>query len=365
MKRFLRLTPLVLLPLGLGLSSCSEEEQPITPQADTQGGLSAATLAQVKTDSVRLTPIRVDLHLEGRVVPNADRTTAVFPLVGGVIEKVPVALGDRVERGQVLAIIRSTHIAELAQQRTEAEVNLNTAQQRLTVANDMHASNMASAQELALARAALKKAQDELTRLRRQTEVYGPEGGRYVLRAPQAGIITEKKATEGMQFSPEQVGNLFTLADLSDVWILADVFQSDIEKVRTGLPVEVRTLSYPDQVFAGKVDRVFNMLNPESKTMQVRVRLPNPDHQFKPGMYARLHLQNTTPEQLPTVPSTSLVFANGQRYALVLKKGKTVETRPVAVQHTSGGLSYLRSGLEPGEQVISSNPLLLYKELND
>ncbi|WP_167855039.1 efflux RND transporter periplasmic adaptor subunit [Hymenobacter wooponensis] len=363
MIRLLRLTSLFFLPFSLG--SCSEEEQVVPPQAAAPAGLSAAMLAHLETDSVRLTPVRVDLHLEGRVVPDADRTTAVFPLVGGVIEKVPVSLGDRVERGQVLAIIRSTHMAELAQQRTEAEVNLSTAKQRLATVHDMHTSAMASAQELALARAALQKAQDELTRLRRQTEVYGPEGGRYVLRAPQAGIITEKKAAEGMQFSPEQVGNLFTLADLRDVWVLADVFQSDIEKVRTGLPVEVRTLSYPDQVFTGQVDRVFNLLNPESKTMQVRVRLPNPNHQLKPGMYARLRLQNTSAEQLPAVPSTSLVFANGQRYALVVQQGKAVETRPVAVHYSSGGLSYLRSGLEPGEQVISSNPLLLYKELND
>ncbi|TGE08589.1 efflux RND transporter periplasmic adaptor subunit [Hymenobacter fodinae] len=358
-----RLTPFLLLFLGLGISSCSEEDTDATP-AETTPALTAA-LARATTDSVQLTPVRFDLHLEGRVEPNVDRTTEVFPLVSGVIEQVPVSLGDRVTRGQVLAVIRSTHMAELEQQRTEAEVNLTTARQRLSAAKAMHEDGLASAQELALARASLRKAQDELTRMRRQTEVYGSAGGRYMVRAPQAGIITEKKATTGMQFSPEQIGSLFTLADLSDVWVLADVFQSDIEKVRTGLAVQVRTLSYPDTVFAGNVDRVFNLLNPERKTLKIRVRLPNPDHRLKPGMYARLRLQHTTSEQLPAVPSTSLVFANGQHYALVLQKNRQVETRPVAVQHAAGGVSYLSSGLAPGEQVITSNPLLLYKELND
>ncbi|QJX48162.1 efflux RND transporter periplasmic adaptor subunit [Hymenobacter taeanensis] len=366
MNRILPLPYFLFFPFSLGLfSSCSPAEPTTFVPAEVPPGLSAAVLAQVNTDSVRLTPLRFDLHLEGRVVPNADRTTEVFPLVGGLIERVPVALGDRVVRGQVLAIIHSPHMPELAQQRTEAQVDLTTAQQRLAAATSLHHDGLASAQELTIARAALQRAQSELTRLQRQLEVYGPEDRRYILRAPQAGIITEKNATEGMQFAPEQVGSLFTLTDLSDVWVMAHVFQSDIEKVQTGLPVEIRTLSYPNQVFTGKVDRVFNLLNPDSKTLQVRVRLANPHHLLKPGMYARLRLQHTTAEQLPAVPSASLVFANGKRYALVLQENQQVETRSVAVQHASGGLSFLSSGLAPGERVINSNPLLLYKELND
>lgn len=365
MNRLFHFTSLVLLPVSLSLSSCAEEELEAVPQpAETAPALSEQALAQLTTDSVRMSPVRLELRLEGRVVPNADRTTEVYPLVGGVLEKVPVSLGDQVERGQVLAVIRSTHMAELEQQRATAEVALHMAQQHLTATEDLYADGLTSAQVMALARLDLQKAEAEIKRLRRQTEVYGVEGSRYVLKAPQAGTITEKVATEGMQFAPDQVGSLFTLANLDEVWVMADVFQSDIAQVRTGLGVEISLLSYPNQTFTGQVDKVFSMLRPDSKTMQVRVRLSNPQHLLKPGMYARLRLQSTTPERLAAVPTSSLIFAKGQRYALV-QKGSTVETRTVAVQYSAGGVSYLSSGLEAGEQVVTSNPLLLYKELND
>jgi cobalt-zinc-cadmium efflux system membrane fusion protein len=363
MNRLFHFSSLLLLPTSLCLSGCTEETTEPLPRPDTQQ-LPAATVAALQTDSVQLAPIQTELRLEGRISPNSDRLTPVYALAGGVVEQAPVALGDVVTAGQPLAVLRSAQMVGLAQQRTEATVNLGTARVQLEAVSEMHADGMSSDQDLSLARAALQKAQAELTRLRKQTDVYGTAPDHYTLRAPQAGTVIEKHLTEGQQFDPGQVGSLFTVANLDEVWVLADVFQSDIEKVKAGLPVEVHTLSYPDRQFAGRVDKVFNMLDPERKTLQVRVRLANPDHLLKPGMFARIHLTQTSTTRLPAVPSASLVFANGRRYALVVKNN-TVETRLVAVQHAGQGMSYVSSGLTPGEQVVTRNALLYYKELND
>ena len=363
MNRLFHFSSLLLLPTGLCLSSCTEEAAELLPHPNTRL-LPAATVAALQTDSVQLAPIQTELRLEGRIAPNADRLTPVYALAGGVVEQAPVALGDVVTAGQPLAVLRSARMAGLTQQRTEATVNLGTARVQLEAISEMHADGMSSDQDLSMARATLQKAQAEVTRLRKQTDVYGTAPDHYTLRAPQAGTVIEKHLTEGQQFDPGQVGSLFTVANLDEVWVLADVFQSDIEKVRPGLPVQVHTLSYPNRQFAGRVDKVFNMLNPNRKTLQVRVRLANPDHLLKPGMFARVHLTETSATQLPAVLSASLVFANGRRYALVVKNN-AVETRLVAVQHAGQGVSYVSSGLKPGEQVVTSNALLYYKELND
>ena len=359
MNRLFHFASLLLLPSGLTLTACSEEAAEAVVPAP------APQLADLVTDTVKLAPVQTHLHLSGQVVANSDQTAPVYPVAGGVVEQVVVSLGDQVVKGQVLAVVRSTQVADLEQEATVAAVNLSMAQRELAAAQSMHADGMTSEQELGLAQAAVRTARAEATRVQKQRAVLSTAQGRYVVRAPLAGTVTAKHISAGMQFEPGQLAELFTLTNLDAVWVLADVYQADIARVRVGMPAEIRTLAYPDQVFTGAVDKVFNMLNPGSKSMSVRVRLPNPGHALKPGMYTRVQLTSTAPEQLPTVPAGSLVFVNGRRYALVLQESGKVETRLVEPSHTVGGVSFVRSGLTPGEQVVTSNPLLIYKELND
>ncbi|RSK29898.1 efflux RND transporter periplasmic adaptor subunit [Hymenobacter metallilatus] len=359
MTRLFHFASLLLLPSGLGLASCSEEAaETVTPAA-------APRLTNLTTDTVRLAPVQTHLKLSGQVVTNADRTAPVYPVAGGVVESVPVTLGDEVSKGQVLAVVRSTRVAGLAQEAQVAAINLVTARRELAATELMHADGMASERELAQTRAAWRTAQAETHRVQQQQAVLGASQERYVVRAPLAGTITAKHVSAGMQFEPGQVDALFTLANLDEVWVLADVYQADIAGMRVGVPAEIRTLAYPDKVFTGQVDKVFNLLHATSKSLQVRVRLPNPGHLLKPSMYTQVQLTRTLPEQLPTVPAGSLVFANGRRYALVLQESGQVETRAVETGPTVGGVSFVRSGIIPGEQVVTGNPLLIYKELND
>ncbi|MCA8830873.1 efflux RND transporter periplasmic adaptor subunit [Hymenobacter pini] len=361
MNRLFHFTSLVLLPSSLGLIGCTEEVAEIVQPVATQSPLAA----QLATDSVRMAPVQTQLRLTGQIAANTDQLTEVYALAGGVVEQVPVSLGDQVAKGQTLAVVRSARVATLEQEATDAAVSLATARQQLAATKSMHADGLVSERELAQAQAALRTAQAETNRVQQQQAVFTTAQNRYVVRAPQAGTITAQRISAGAQFTPDQVGPLFTLANLDEVWVLADVFQADINRVKVGLPAEIRTLAYPKQVFTGQVDKVFNLLRAEGRSLQVRIRLTNPGHLLKPGMYAQVQLTNTTPEQLPTVPAGSLIFANGRRYAMVKQPNGQLATREVVPGHTVGNVSYVRSGLAPGEQVVTTNPLLVYKELND
>lgn len=361
----------VVLAAGLALAGCSKSSH--SPAATSapehaQAGfsLSDQTLRELKIDTVRAEPVRNELLLTGQIATNGDKTVQVYPLVGGVVEQLPVELGDHVAKGQVLAVIRSGEIADLQNQSTTANTDLDIARKNLQVLEDQYQSGLASERDVTLARQELRKAQGNLGKTRKQLSVYGVSSdGTYVLRAPISGFITEKNATDHMQFNADNVGNLFTVSNLDDVWILANVFESDIAKVREGYAADVTTLSYPDKHFVGRIDKVFNVLDPDAKVMKVRVRLQNPGYLLKPEMYAQIRVENTESQKMLAVPAKSVVFDKDRNFVMVFRDQHHIETRPVRIAKTVGDVSYVQSGLHDGEKIIAQNQLLVYDELND
>jgi cobalt-zinc-cadmium efflux system membrane fusion protein len=168
-----------------------------------------------------------------------------------------------------------------------------------------------------------------------------------------------------MQYTTSSVDKFFTIADLDQVWVLANVFESDIDKVKVGYQADITTLSYPDKHFTGVVDKVFNVLDPQSKALKVRIKLPNPGYLLKPEMYAQVRILNTGTQKGLAVPANAVVFDKDQNFVLVYKSQKEVDTRPVKVTKTVGNVSYVSGDLKPGEVIITKNQLLVYDELND
>lgn len=356
------------LALALGVSGCSHSAE--TAQAlpaQTAGfTLSDLALKELKIDTVRAMPVRDELTLSGQIASDGDKTVKVYPLVGGVVTQLSVELGDRVTKGQVLAVIRSGEIADLQNQSSAAGTDLAIARKNLQVLQDQYTAGLASARDVSLARQELRKAEGNVGKSRKQLGVYGVSAdGTYVLRAPISGFITEKNVSDHEQFNADNVGNLFTISNLDDVWIMANVFESDIAKVREGYAADVTTLSYPDQHFRGRIDKVFNVLDPESKVMKVRVRLENPGYQLKPEMYAQVKVQNTENRRMLAVPAQCVVFDKDRNFVMIFRDRHHIETRPVEIAKTVGDVSYVQAGLRAGEHVIARNQLLIYDELND
>ncbi|WP_245744910.1 efflux RND transporter periplasmic adaptor subunit [Hymenobacter actinosclerus] len=356
------------MALALMLAGCSksDDQTPPGPKAEAGFVLSDQLLRELKIDTVRLEAVRDELTLTGQIASNGDKTVKVYPLVGGVVEQLSVELGDHVRKGQVLAVIRSGEIADLQNQSSTAGTDLDIARKNLSVLDDQYKSGLASERDVSLARQELRKAQSNVGKSRKQLSVYGVSAdGTYELRAPISGFITEKNVTDHMQFNADNVGSLFTVSNLDDVWILANVFESDISRVKEGYAADVTTLSYPDRHFSGRIDKVFNVLDPDSKVMKVRVRLPNPSYLLKPEMYAQVTVSTTGTAQMLAIPAKCVVFDKDRNFVMVFKDRHHIETREVKIAKTVGSTAYVAEGLKAGEQIIAQNQLLVYDELND
>ena len=164
---------------------------------------------------------------------------------------------------------------------------------------------------------------------------------------------------------PDQGDELFTISGLSDVWVIADVYESDISKISEGAPVYISTLAYPDKQFTGTIDKVYHLLDSQSKTMNVRIKLKNEDYLLKPGMFTnvtvRCKAEGTT---MPRIDSHALVFEGGKNYVVTVDSEQRLQVKEVDVYKQLSKECYIRSGLSDGDRVLNKNVLLVFNALN-
>jgi cobalt-zinc-cadmium efflux system membrane fusion protein len=170
--------------------------------------------------------------------------------------------------------------------------------------------------------------------------------------------------TNGTAIRTDNNAGLFTISDLKNVWIQANVYEGNIGKVHQGDSVKITTISYPDKVFTGKVDKLMDALDPATKTLKMRIVLPNPGYLLKPQMFATVTLENNENKAAISVSAKSLVFDNSQYYVVVLDAQNHVQIRAVQLISNNGTTAYIQSGLSPGERVVASNAILIYGSLN-
>jgi cobalt-zinc-cadmium efflux system membrane fusion protein len=211
-----------------------------------------------------------------------------------------------------------------------------------------------------------RNAEASLKRIKEIFSIYSiGRNSDYIVKAPASGFIVEKKINNDMQVRPDNTDNLFTISSMNEIWVMANVYESDIAKVKEGYDVNVSTISYPDKVFKGKIDKIFNVLDPETRVMKVRIRLENPGYALKPEMFATVAVQYPENRELIAVPAKSVIFDRNKHYVMVYQKRCDVDTREVDVYQTVGDVAYLNKGLKAGEKVISKYQLLVYDALND
>ena len=328
--------------------------------------LSDTMMHRIRIDSVMKQPVRSELTLVGKIVADENRVIKVFPLVGGNVEAVNVELGDYVRKGQSLASIRSGEVADLERQSIQAQSDLLVAEKNLRVAQDLFETKLTSQREVVAAQKEVEKAQAEATRVKEVFRIYGiGKASMYTVKAPIDGYVIEKNVNRDMQLRSDNADNLFTIGQISEVWVLANVNESDIRRVRAGMDASIQTLSYPDELFSGKVDKIYTVLDPNTKAMTVRIRLNNRGMKLRPEMHATVTLRYEDGGQVATVPASSVIFDRSKHYVMVFKNRSDIETREVDVLKSLGNVAYVRQGIQPGEKVISKNQLLVYNALNN
>lgn len=307
------------------------------------------------------------LILTGKVEPFEERQVKVSPLVDGIIEKLSANLGDYVQKGRTLAVVHSTDVADLENQTISSKTDLVSAQKNLQVQQDLFKSGLATEKDVLLAQNEITKFKGELNRANEISGIYGVKNSFYTLKAPISGYIVDKNSaiSDKMAFHEGETGAFFTIADLSEVQVIANVYESDIAKVKVNYPVKVKLIAYPDKVFAGKIDKISNVLDPQTRTMSVRINLKNTDNILKPEMFAQVEVNFTQSKKMVSIPAEAVIFDKNKNFVVVYKGAKNITTREVQIAQTTNGKSFIFSGLEEGEQVMLKNQLMIYNALNN
>lgn len=351
--------------LLLQLTSCRESEA--TPAANNTFCLTDTLQKKIQIATVQLDTVKNEVALSGKIEANEDKWIKVFPVVGGIVESLKVQLGDYVTKGQVLAVIRSSEIADYQGQLSNAEANVKMAEKTLSSSKDMFAAGLSTEKDVVAAETELEKAKADLKRIRETNAIYGAKGNALqTITAPMSGFIVEKNVTDQMQFRVDGAQPFFIISNLDEVWVMANVFESDIPRIQVGYDANVSVIAYKDKVFKGKVDRIFSMLDPQSRVMKVRIRIPNTGYLLKPEMFAQINIEYTEGhEKMPAIPAQAVIFDKNKNYVMVYKDKCNIETREVELYKTIGDTTYIKSGLAEGEKVIELYQLLVYDALND
>ena len=350
--------------VSLSLISCKKENE--NPEIKTTFALSDTMFKTTTTALAKTEPLKNELTFYGKITADNNKSIDVYPLVGGSVIKVNVELGDYVHKGQVLATIKSTDIADFEKQSIDAKNDLLVAKNNLKVAQELFSGKLNSERDVLQAKSEVEKAQSQLSRVSEIYKIYNIKAGSiYEVTAPISGFIIQKSINQDMLLRNDRSENIFDIAEISEVWAMANVNEVDINKIKLGIEADVTTISYPDKVFKGKIDKIFNVIDPETKAMQARVKLQNPGYLLKPEMNANIKLSFYEDQSMIAVPSHAIIFDKSKNFLMIFKDRNNIETRQVEVYRQVGDTTYISSGLKENEKVITNNQLFIYDALND
>jgi len=347
---------------GLALQSCHHA---VAPEKDTKFQVTDTLLNSLLIDTVQEASALSELTLTGSVAPDENKLVKIYPMVSGVVQGVHVQLGDVVQKGQTLGVLRSAEMAGFNKDLVSSEADLRSARRTLASTKDMYSGGLASQKDLEDAQSDYDKAVAENKRAGLVTQINTSNGEGYVIKAPIGGYVVDKNITDNTEVRADNGQNLFTIADLSDVYILINIYESDISNVKIGDPVKITTLSYPDKVFSGKIDKIDNILDPDSKVIHARVQIPNPGNLLKPDMFADVKIKATSGTDLPFVNANALIFDNDKYYVVVEDGKASVHIQPVTIAKKVEDRAYISNGIKSGDKIIASRQLYLYESLKD
>lgn len=305
---------------------------------------------------LRPEPVVDGIEVSATVHQDHHRLAQVSTRVPGRVTKVLVHQGNRVKAGQPLAILDSPEASDAIAQRAQAEAQLQFATRE-------HARIATLVDEEVLPRKELVRAESELARVTAQYQGAasrarlleaeggpGRESGTFLLRAPIAGVVVEKGAVIGELAQPDRP--LFAVADLSVVWVEANLGDEQLALVRTGAPASVRVASRPERSFEGHVTYIGSSADPVTRTVLARIEVPNPDNLLLPMMLASAHIQATDGpgRESLVVPASAITRMNGADVVFVQERG-AFEPVVVRARRLPDGRHVIEAGLQSGQRV--------------
>jgi cobalt-zinc-cadmium efflux system membrane fusion protein len=356
--------------------TASETTVSLPEEAQQQAGISTGTAKRLR---------RVDqVEAPGVLALDEKRTARLGSLVEGMVIRTMAEVGDRVRPGQVLAEMHSHVVhdswadyrkAVADRRRRETEFAFATqAEERAArllaekaisrqEAQSAEVSRIDAESQLDMARTEVRRAEEALEHLG-VTNAEDPSGesGEYVpVRSPLHGVVLEKEITQGTAVT---VGSpLFVVADLTELWAVAEIDETELPLVEAGRDVELQVAAYPGDTFAGRITFVADTVNPKTRRVTVRCQVPNPEGRLKPEMYAAVTLSAGDPREVLAVPAGAVQEIRGRPIVFVRTAEGSFERRDVVLGPEAESWVEVRSGVKEGEAIATTGSFLLKSEL--
>jgi cobalt-zinc-cadmium efflux system membrane fusion protein len=306
-------------------------------------------------------PVRHELDVPATAEADPAKVTRISAPLAGRVVKLMVQLGDGVKRGEPLFSFDSSDLAGAQSDYLKAKSAEALTARALKRQRDLSEHGIGAQKDLEQTESDASQARSELTRAATRLQLLGMDPGEVgrplVVRAPISGRIIDLTTAPG-QYQNDPAAVLMVVADLSTIWVTAQVPEKDIQRVAVGDDAQVQFSAYPGERFTGRVRFVGDVLAPETRTVKVRIQLANERHRLKPGMFARVSLQGRESPEL-VVPPSALLVRGDRNYLFVEKAPWTFEQRAVEVgEPLAAGLS-VTHGLTAGERIVTANTILL------
>jgi cobalt-zinc-cadmium efflux system membrane fusion protein len=323
----------------------------------------SALRSRLSVMPVSLQLVSPKLLLPAVIESNPARTAAVLTPLSGRLIALKVALGDRVVRGQVLAVIDSPDLGQAYDDNDKAADSYRLTEKTLSRQQAQNKLGVASDRDLDQAKSDFAQAAAEYTRTQAHLKVLGasvenkPSSRELSVTAPVSGSVTALSVAAGNMIN-DPTQPLMTIADLSTIWVTALVSEKDIAAVFKNQDAQVTVAAYPDQVRQGKVLFVSDVIEPDSRRAKIRIAFANGDYLLKPNMFATVVLAGRE-RSLIVLPSSALLMNNDRTSVFIATAPWTFERRNVDAQIEEGSSVAIRSGVSAGEQVLVKGGILL------
>ena len=342
--------------------------------------------ASFKLAPVALLTFRTEHVTDGKIAINDDRTTPVFSPYSGRVTRLAAKPGDRVERDAPLAAVEATEFVQAQNDLIAAAAAVGKARSQLRLAetterrqHDLYEAKAGALKDWQQAQADLAAARNDVrsadiaraavrNRLRilgrseeqiDALEAAGKMNPEAIVTAPIGGTVIQRKVGLGQYIAAAATDPIYVIGDLSTVWLVANVRESDAPKMHLGDAVEVRVLAYPGRVFKARLAYVAPSVDPATRRLPVRAEVENPDGALKPEMFASFSIITGDAVAAPAVPQEAVVYEGDAAHVWVARDDGTIAARSIRTGRVSDGMVEAVAGIETGEKVVTSGTLFI------
>lgn len=324
-------------------------------------------LEYIKIEEVRESDAATLISLTGKVSFDEERTQRVASPVDGRVTALLVRPGDVVKARQPLVELSSPGVAQSQADAQKALQDLGVAQKSLDRVHKLREDGAISEKEVAQVEADFKKARSDVARTSAQLGALGVSPSdptpNVSLRAQIPGVVVERNVLVGQEVRADAAQPLLTITNLDTVWVLADVYEQDLGLVQDGAGVGVHVPAYPDETFPGVVTHIGDVVDPQSRTVKIRCRVPNQDHRLKPEMFAKADLQNRVGKKIILISSKAVINEGEASKVIVAGDNHVFHLRRVHLGPQVEDRVRVLGGLSFGEKIVTEGALFLKKEI--